>query len=139
MVSLSAHLLSHFLGKVSIATQAIPPAPLFYRCLQRDSAIKTMKLLCPYHNPPKKTLLVERTPFQMEWKDKSDQVTISSDASLLGRNSLCEELHGLCVVSSGTDNAHQLSGASSSKDLLASTAEQYHSSCLQQQHVRHSV
>jgi len=30
---------------------------------------------------------------------------------------LCEELHGQCFESSETDNAHQLSGASSSKDL----------------------
>ena len=36
MNTLSARLLSHFLGKLSAATQAIPPAPLFYRCLQRD-------------------------------------------------------------------------------------------------------
>jgi len=37
MASLSAHLLSHFLGKFSAAIQAIPPAPLFFHCLQRDS------------------------------------------------------------------------------------------------------
>ena len=36
MTTLSARLLSHFLGKLSAATQAIPPAPLFYCCLQRD-------------------------------------------------------------------------------------------------------
>ena len=36
MTTLSACLLSHFLGKLSAATQAIPPAPLCYRCLQRD-------------------------------------------------------------------------------------------------------
>jgi len=36
MVSLSAHLLSHFPGKLSAATQGIPLAPLFYCCLQRD-------------------------------------------------------------------------------------------------------
>jgi len=39
MVSLSAHLLSHFLGKLSTATQVIPPAPLFYHCLQTDFQI----------------------------------------------------------------------------------------------------
>jgi len=33
MASLSAHLLSHFLGKLSTATQAIPPAPLFFHWL----------------------------------------------------------------------------------------------------------
>ena len=39
MVFLSAHLLSHFLGKLSVATQAIPPFPLFYHCLQSDLQI----------------------------------------------------------------------------------------------------
>jgi len=34
MVSLSAHLLSHFLGKLSTATQAILPTPLFFHCLR---------------------------------------------------------------------------------------------------------
>ena len=36
MDSLSVRLLAHFLGKLNAATQAIPPAPLFYQCLQRD-------------------------------------------------------------------------------------------------------
>ena len=36
MTSLPARLLAHFLGNLSAATQAVPPAPLFYRCLQRD-------------------------------------------------------------------------------------------------------
>ena len=30
-----------------------------------------------YHNPPKKTLLVERTPFQMEWETSKGQVRSS--------------------------------------------------------------
>ena len=53
-VSLSAHLLSHFLGKLSSATQAIPLAPLFYRCLQTDLKVALNRFFCPYHNPPKK-------------------------------------------------------------------------------------
>ena len=51
-----SHLLSHFLGNLSAAIQAIPPVPLFFHCLQRLSttAIITTRFLCPYHNPPKK-------------------------------------------------------------------------------------
>ena len=40
VVSLSDHLLSHFLGKLSTASQAIPSAPLFYHCLQTDLQYK---------------------------------------------------------------------------------------------------
>ena len=36
MASLSARLLSHFLGKLNAATQAVAPAPLFFRYLQQD-------------------------------------------------------------------------------------------------------
>ena len=114
MVSLSAHLLSHFLGKLSVATQAIPPSPLFFHCLQRDSQQQQSGLRgssVPITTHP---LLVERTPFQMEWEAPKGQVRSSY-------HQLCEELHRWYLVSSGTDNVHQLSGVSSSnasnKDL----------------------
>ena len=80
MVSLSAHLLSHFLGKLSTATQAIPPAPLFFHCLQRDSQQQQSGLRgssVPITTHPRKTFLVERTPFQMEWEAPKGQVRSS--------------------------------------------------------------
>ena len=121
MVSLLTHLLSHFLGKLSTATQAIPPVPLFYHCLQRDSQQQQSGLqgsFVPITTHPKKTLLVERAPFQMEWEAPKGQVRSKLPSAQMPPyqvgSSLCEELHGWCLVSSGTDNAHQLSGASSS-------------------------
>jgi len=66
MVSLSAHMLSHFLGKLSAATQAILPAPLFFHCLQRDLQVALnnsksgTRFFCPYHNPPRKSCPVGR-------------------------------------------------------------------------------
>ena len=80
MVSLSAHLLSHFLGKLSAVTQAIPPAPLFFHCLQRDSQQQQSGLRgssVPITTHPRKTFLVERTPFQMEWEAPKGQVRSS--------------------------------------------------------------
>jgi len=57
MVSLSAHLLSHFLGKLSAATQAIPPASLFFHCLQRDSQSEVRGSSVPITTHLRKTLL----------------------------------------------------------------------------------
>ena len=80
MASLSVHLLFHFLGKLSTATQAIPPAPLFFYCLQRDAQQQQSGLRgssVPITTQPRKTLLVERRPFQMEWEAPKGQVRSS--------------------------------------------------------------
>ena len=80
MASLSVHLLFHFLGKLSTATQAIFPAPLFFYCLQRDSQQQQSGLRgssVPITTHPRKTLLVERRPFQMEWEAPKGQVRSS--------------------------------------------------------------
>ena len=90
MVSLSAHLLSHIPGKLSAATQVIPPAPQFYHCLQGDSHQQQSGLQgssVPITTHPRKKLSLWRE-LLLKWngkplRDKSDQVTISSDASLL--------------------------------------------------------
>jgi len=47
-------LLSHFLGKLSAAPQAIQPAPLFYRCQQRDLLAALADNNQDYNSPPKK-------------------------------------------------------------------------------------
>ena len=99
MASLSARLLSHFLGKLSAATQAIPPAPLFYRCLQRDLQIALINSNQDYEIP---LSLSQPSREELSWwrenlpkwngkplKHKSEQVIISSDASLLGWGAAC--------------------------------------------------
>jgi len=78
-------LLSHFLGKLSAAIQAIPPAPLFYHCLQTDFQIalnnsnQDYEVLLSLSQPSQeKTVLVKRKPFQMEWEALKGQVRITS-------------------------------------------------------------
>ena len=75
-VSLSAHLLSHFL---STATHTIPPAPQFYHCLQRLSTtvVRFTRFLCPITTHPRKSVLLERTPIQMEWEAPKGKVRSS--------------------------------------------------------------
>ena len=80
MVSLSAHLLSHLL---STATQAIPPAPLFYHCLQRDLQVAFNNSNQDYNVPlslsqPSQEKLYWWREHLFKWngkplKDKSDQ------------------------------------------------------------------
>ena len=72
-VSLSAHLLSHFLGKLSAATQAIPPALLDSQ--QQQSGLRGSSVLITTH--PRKTVLVERRSFQKEWEAPKGQVRSS--------------------------------------------------------------
>ena len=101
MTSLSAHLLSHFLGKLSAATQAIPPALLFYRCLQRD-----LQAALANNNQDYEALLSlsQSSQEELSWwrehlpkwngkplKRKPEQVTISSDASQLGWGAACAD------------------------------------------------
>ena len=99
MASLSARLLSHFLGKLSAATQAIPPAPLFYRCLQRylqaalNNSNQDYEALLTLSQPSQEELSWWREHLP-KWngkplKHKSEQVTISSDTSLLGWGAAC--------------------------------------------------
>ena len=87
MVSLSAHLLSHFLGKLSAVTQAISPAPLFYHCLQTDLQVALNNSNQDYEvhlslSQPSHEKLSWWREHLFKWngkplKDKSDQVTIS--------------------------------------------------------------
>ena len=101
MTSLSARLLSHFLGKLSAATQAIPPAPLFYRCLQRD-----LQTALADNNQNYEALLSlsQASLEELYWwrehlsrwngkplRQKPEQVAISSDASQLGWGVACAE------------------------------------------------
>ena len=99
MASLSARLFSHFLGKLSAATQAIPPAPLFYRCLQRylqaalNNSNQDYEALLTLSQPSQEELSWWREHLP-KWngkplKHKSEQVIISSDASLLGWGAAC--------------------------------------------------
>ena len=120
MASLSARLLSHFRGKLSAATQAIPPAPLFYRCLQRD-----LQVALNNSNQDYDVLLYLLQPSQKElswWKEhlpkwngkplkhKTDQVTISSDASLIGWGAACvkNRTGGACSVQEQTMHINSL-------------------------------
>ena len=101
MTFLSARLFSHFLGKLSAATQAVPPAPLFYHCLQRD-----LQAALAGNNQDYDTSLSLSQAAQEElswWREhlprwngkplkrKLKQVTISSDASQMGWGAVCAE------------------------------------------------
>ena len=99
MASLSARLLSHFLGKLSTTTQAIPPVPLFYRCLQRDLQVTLNKsdqdyeVFLSFSQPSQEELSWWREHLP-KWngkplKHKTEQMTFSSDASLLGWGAAC--------------------------------------------------
>jgi len=86
MVSLSAHLLSHFFGKLNAATLGIPPTPLFYCCLQRDLQIALNNsnqdykvLLSLSQRSPEKLSRSREQLFKRNGKplkDKLDQVTM---------------------------------------------------------------
>jgi len=96
----SACLLSNFLGKLSAAARAIRPAPLFYRCLQRDlqAALANNQDYEALHSLSQSSQ--EELTWWMEhltrWNGKPlmhkpEQVTISSDASQLGWGAACAE------------------------------------------------
>jgi len=54
----------------------------------------------------------------MEWEAPKGQVRLTAQMPPYKAGSgLCEELHGWYLVSSGTDNAHQLSGVPSSNAI----------------------
>ena len=101
MNTLSTRLLSHFLGKLSAATQAIPPAPLFYRCLQRDlqAALADNDQNYEAHLTLSQASLEELSWWRehlSKWngkplKQKPEHVTISSDASQMGWGTTCAE------------------------------------------------
>jgi len=90
-----------FLGKFSVATQAIPPAPLFYCCLQSDLQVA---LVDSDQNYETRLSLSQASQEELSWwkehfsrwhrkplKQKPEQVTISSDASQLGWGAVCVE------------------------------------------------
>ena len=122
MNTLSAHLLSHFLGKLNAATQAIPPAPLFYRCLQRDlqAALADNDQNYEAHLTLSQASLEELSWWgeHLEW-ETSQTETRACDHQLrcltdgLGSN-LYRDMHRGSLVCTGTSYAHQLSGAVSS-------------------------
>jgi len=87
MVSFSAHLLSHFLGKLSTAT--LQPHYSFIACRETlNNSNQDYEVPLSLSQPTQEKLYWWREDL-FKWngkplKDKSDQVTISSDASLLG-------------------------------------------------------
>ena len=99
VASLSARLLSHFLGKLNAATQAVAPAPLFFRYLQQD-----LQLALAHGNQDYETLLSLSCQAKEElvwWQEnlskwngkplrqKPGQMVIQSDASLSGWGAVC--------------------------------------------------
>jgi len=133
MTALSACLFSYFLGKLSAAAQAIQPAPLFYRCLQRDlqAALADNK---PRNGKP---LMY-----------KPEQVTISSDTSQLGWGASCAENHtgGAWSVEEQTMHINSLELLAALlavktflKNASGISVPQCHCSGLYQQHGRHNV
>ena len=99
MASFSARLLSHFLGKLNAATQAVAPAPLFFRYLQQD-----LQSALAHGNQDYETLLSPSCQAKEElvwwqenlskWNGKPlrqepGQMVIQSDASLSGWGAVC--------------------------------------------------
>jgi len=82
-LSLSAHLLSHILGKFSEAIQVIPPAPLFHHCLQRDLQValnnsnQDYKVLLSQSQLSQEKLSCGEKTFQIEWEAPKGQVRSS--------------------------------------------------------------
>jgi len=100
MVSLSAHFLSHFLGKFSTCTAAlaISPAPLFYCWLQRDLQVALNNSNQDYkvqlslsQSPKKNSPSGENKSSQIERKAPKGQVRSSYHTSLLGKGAACVE------------------------------------------------
>ena len=115
MASLSARLLSQFLGKLNAATQAVAPAPLFFRYLQQD-----LQSALAHGNKDYETLLslscqakeVAGASLQVEWQatqteNRPDGHPIGCLPVRLG-STMQRNMHGRCLVSSGADNPYQL-------------------------------
>jgi len=138
-----------FFGKLSAATQAIPSAPLFYRCLQRDLQVA---LVDSDQNYETFLSLSQASQEELSWwkehisrwngkplKQEPEQV---SDASQLGWGAACAET---CTEGAWSLQALQLPGVASShicsedlpegcfRDFNTHSAGQCHSSGMHQQ------
>ena len=126
MASLSACLLSHFLGKLNAATQAVAPAPLFFRYLQQD-----LQSALAHGNQDYETLLSLSCQAKEElvwWQEnlskwngkplrqKPGQMVIQSDASLSGWGAVCR---GTCT--GGAWSAQEQTMHINCLELLAAT------------------
>ena len=92
--AVSAREVSRIIGKMTAMSQGIPPAPLFYRCLQRDLSRalergqQSYETACPLSHGAREELQWWITYLE-RWNGKSllvhqPELTIESDASLRG-------------------------------------------------------
>ena len=92
--AVSAREVSRIIGKMTAMSQGIPPAPLFYRCLQRDLSRalergqQSYETACPLSHGVREELQWWITYLE-RWNGKSllvhqPELTIESDASLRG-------------------------------------------------------
>ena len=78
-------MVSCLIGKMTSVAQAIPPAPLFYRSLQRDLSLalaqgnQQYNVPCPFL---RKQGVVNKPPPAMEWLTPQQNMKIESDVSL---------------------------------------------------------
>ena len=122
---ITARQLAQIIGKLHAASQAVLPAPLFYRSLQGDLQ-RALNSSSQNYN----SLLTLSQPAQEElawWQDKSshwngkallhqtETVTIRSDASFQGWGAVCDGTRtGGTLESCRAGDAHKLPGAVSS-------------------------
>ena len=99
--TVSAREMSRLVGKMNAMSQGIPPAPLFYRCLQRDLSRaldrghQSYEAPCPLSQGAKEELQWWISYLE-QWNGKSllthePEVVIESDASLTGWGAACQE------------------------------------------------
>ena len=162
MTSLPARLLSHFLGKLSATTQAVPPSPTILPLLaERSSSSPSSQqpglrdFPVPLTGSTGRVVLVEGTPTQMEWETPqtgtgADNHQLRCFPEGLG-SSLCRDTHRGCLVCQRDGHAHQFPGTACShsssedlskeglRDLSTLATGQRHSGGIHQQHGGHSV
>ena len=128
--SISAREITRLIGKMTVVTQAIPPAPFFYRNLQRDvswtlaRSDQNYDALC--------RISPDRPVNRMEWEESHERTEsryhdrIGCIPHMMGNN-LERSEHGRTVECSGKSMAHKLlrdsNSQPSSSDLLKESVQ----------------
>ena len=128
--SISARKVAQFIGKHNAAAQAVLPAPLFYRHLQRDLQEALARGNQSYESSLQ---LSQASREEIQWWQEHlthwngrtllkhrQQLVIQSDASLTGWGLFAGEFGQGSMVSRGTEDAHQLLGTDCSHASSAS-------------------
>ena len=140
MASLSARLLSHFLGKLNTATQAIPLHAY-------EETYVQVALVDSDQNYETLLFLSQASQEELSWwKEHLSKWNRSDHQLQCLTTGLCGSTYRRCLVFAGTDDAHQLPGVAGShtgcedlpegclRDFSAPSTGQYHNSGIHQQY-----